>query len=142
GANGYQMFADSVSGGYGAGPGNDGSDVLAQMLSNTANTPIEALEMDHDFLRFERYELIRDSGGAGTHRGGLGVRRVYGILEDGVLLSTNGDRHNTGPWSLNGAQEGSKAMFGVIRNGELIRLPAASNIGVGRGDKVVIEISG
>ena len=139
---GYEMFADSVSGGYGAGPGNDGTDVVAQMLSNTANTPVEALEMDHDFVRIKSYEMVRDSGGAGTYRGGLGVRRTYQVLADGVLLSTNGDRHNTAPWSLEGGQEGSKAMFGIVRNGKLQRVPAASNIEVGEGDEVVIEISG
>ncbi len=140
--DGYEMFADSVSGGYGAGPGNDGADVIAQMLSNTANTPVEALEMDHGFLRIERYEMIRDSGGAGRFRGGMGVRRVYEVIQDGVLLSTNGDRIMTGPWALAGGREGSLAMFGLIRDGVLTRLPAAANIAVARGDRVVIEISG
>ncbi len=140
--NGYEMFAESLSGGYGAGPGNDGADVIAQMLSNTANTPVEALEMDHDFLRIARYEMVRDSGGAGAHRGGLGVRRVYDVLKDGVLLSTNGDRIMTGPWALAGGHEGSRAMFGLIRAGELQRLPAATNIALKAGDQVVIEISG
>ncbi|MEZ5856984.1 MAG: hydantoinase B/oxoprolinase family protein [Hyphomicrobiaceae bacterium] len=139
---GYEMFAESISGGYGAGPANDGADVIAQMLSNTANTPVEALEMDHDFMRLERYEMIQDSGGAGTFRGGLGVRRVYDILDDGVLLSTNGDRHMTGPWALAGGHEGSRAMFGVIRDGQLKKLPAATNLALQKGDKVIIEISG
>ena len=139
---GYEMFADSVSGGYGAGPENDGADVIAQMLSNTANTPTEALEMDHDFLRIDRYEMIRDSGGAGRFRGGMGVRRVYEVIKDGVLLSTNGDRIMTGPWALSGGGDGSLAMFGIVRDGDLIRLPAATNIAVEIGDKVVIEISG
>ncbi len=139
---GYEMFAESISGGYGAGPGNDGADVIAQMLSNTANTPVEALEMDHAFMRLERYEMIQNSGGAGQFRGGLGVRRVYDILEDGVLLSTNGDRHMTGPWALAGGHEGSRAMFGVVRDGKLQKLPAATNLALQRGDKVVIEISG
>lgn len=139
---GYQMFTESVSGGNGAGPGNDGADVVAQLLSNTANTPTEALEMDHDFVRIERYEMIRDSGGAGRSRGGLGARRVYEILKDGVLLSTNGDRMMGGPWALDGGAEGSFAMFGVIRDGELLRVPAATNMTVNAGDRVVIEVSG
>ena len=140
--DGYEMFADSLSGGYGAGPANDGADVVAQMLSNTANTPVEALEMDHSFLRIERYEMIQDSGGAGRFRGGLGVRRVYEVIKDGVLLSTNGDRIMTGPWALAGGHEGSLAMFGVIRNGKLHRIPAATNMTINAGDHVIIEISG
>jgi N-methylhydantoinase B len=112
------------------------------MLSNTANTPIEGLEMDHDFLRIKRYEMVQDSGGAGEHRGGLGVRRVYEVIKDGVLLSTNGDRIMTGPWALVGGQEGSRAMFGIMRNGALMKLPAATNIAVESGDEIIIEISG
>jgi len=142
GADGYTMFTDSISGGYGAGPGNDGADVVAQMLSNTANTPAEAIEMDHDFVRVKRYEMIENSGGPGRFRGGLGVRRVYEIVKDDVLLSTNGDRIMTGPWALAGGREGSRAMFGVIRDGALIRIPAATNMTVNTGDLVVIEISG
>jgi N-methylhydantoinase B len=139
---GYEMFAESISGGCGAGPSNDGADVIAQMLSNTSNTPVEALEMDHDFVRLKRYEMIQDSGGAGMFRGGLGVRRVYEVLNEGILLSTNGDRHNTAPWALNGGHEGSKAMFAIIRDGKLKRLPAATNIELRQGDEVIIEISG
>ncbi len=139
---GYEMFAESISGGNGAGPAIDGADVVAQMLSNTANTPIEALEMDHDFVRIRSYELIPDSGGAGTFRGGLGVRRTYDVLADGVLLSTNGDRHMTGPWALAGAGEGSRAMFALRRDGELQPFPAATNMALQAGDQVVIEISG
>ena len=139
---GYEMFAESISGGNGAGPATDGADVVAQMLSNTANTPVEALEMDHDFVRIRRYEMIQDSGGAGAFRGGLGVRRVYDVLEDGVLLSTNGDRHMMGPWALEGGGEGSLARFGVIRDGVFEPFPAATNMQVKKGDQVVIEISG
>ena len=94
---GYEMFAEILMGGNGAGPKNDGAEVVAQMLSNTGNTPVEAIEMDHDFVRIAGYGLIQDSGGAGVRRGGLGFRRVYDILEDGILISTNGDRHNTPP---------------------------------------------
>ena len=139
---GYEMFSESISGGNGAGPANDGADVIAQMLSNTANTPVEALEMDHGFLRVERYELVQDSGGAGRFRGGLGARRVYEVLKDGVLLSTNGDRMMAGAWGLDGGGTSSLSLYGLIRDGELMRLPAATNIAVRAGDRVVIEISG
>lgn len=139
---GYEMFADSVSGGNGAGLRDDGADVVAQMLSNTANTPSEALEMDHKFVRIARYEMVEDSGGAGQHRGGMGVRRIYEVVEDGVLLSTNGDRMMNGPWALAGGEPGSLAMFAIQRGDELIRIPAATNIAVQKGDKVIIQTSG
>ena len=48
----------------------------------------------------------------------------------------------TGPWALVGGQEGSRAMFGIMRNGALMKLPAATNIAVESGDEIIIEISG
>jgi N-methylhydantoinase B len=68
-----EMFAEIIMGGNGAGDHNDGAEVVAQMLSNTGNTPAEAIEMDQNFVRVTEYALITDSGGAGRQRGGLGV---------------------------------------------------------------------
>ncbi len=136
------MFAEIIMGGNGAGPGYDGADVVAQMLSNTGNTPVEAIEMDHDFVRIGEYSMITDSGGAGEFRGGLGARRTYEILRDEVLLSTNSDRHESRPWSLAGGGEGSLARFTVERNGQCERIPAATNLFLNAGDKLVVEISG
>jgi N-methylhydantoinase B len=140
--NGVSMFAEIVMGGNGAGPGCDGADVVAQMLSNTGNTPVEAIEMDHTFVRIDEYSMIQDSGGAGQFRGGLGARRVYEILQDNVLVSTNGDRHETRPWALAGGHEGSLAKFAVTRDGVTEQIPAASNIHLNKGDRFVLEISG
>ena len=142
GDDGYEMFCEIVMGGMGAGPANDGAEVVAQMLSNTGNTPTEAIEMDQDFVRIAEYALIPDSGGAGKQRGGLGVRRTYDILREGVLLSTYGDRHNTPPWSLVGGYEGSFSTFTIFRDGEEIRIPASTNMTVRKGDRLTIEISG
>ncbi len=142
GDDGYEMFCEIVMGGMGAGPANDGAEVVAQMLSNTGNTPTEAIEMDQDFVRIAEYALIPDSGGAGKQRGGLGVRRTYDILREGVLLSTYGDRHNTPPWSLVGGYEGSFSTFAITRDGEEIRIPASTNMAVRKGDRLTIEISG
>ena len=139
---GYEMFAEILMGGNGAGPENDGAEVVAQMLSNTGNTPVEAIEMDHDFVRIVGYGLIQDSGGAGVRRGGLGFRRVYDILEDGILISTNGDRHNTPPWSLAGGREGNLSAYILVRDGVERRVPAASNIECRKGDRFIVEISG
>jgi len=73
GPNGQlEMFAEIIMGGNGAGAHNDGAEVIAQMLSNTGNTPVEAIEMDQSFVRVRDNALIADSGGAGRQRGGLG----------------------------------------------------------------------
>jgi N-methylhydantoinase B len=139
---GYEMFAEILMGGNGAGPENDGAEVIAQMLSNTGNTPVEAIEMDHEFVRIAEYALVPDSGGAGTRRGGLGFRRVYDILADGILISTNGDRHNTPAWALAGGQEGNLSSYALVRDGVETRVPAASNIETRKGDRFIVEISG
>ncbi len=140
--NGYEMFAEILMGGNGAGPTNDGAEVVAQMLSNTGNTPVEAIEMDHSFVRLAEYSLIPDSGGGGRFRGGLGQRRVYDILKDGVLISTNGDRNNTPPWGLQGGDDGSKARNILVRDGKETQIQAAANFEVGKGDRFIVEISG
>ena len=75
-------------------------------------------------------------------RGGLGFRRAYDILEDGVLISTNGDRHNTPAWSLAGGEESNLSAYTLVRDGVETRLPAASNIEVRKGDRFIVEISG
>ncbi len=142
GDDGYEMFCEIVMGGNGGGPGNDGAEVVAQMLSNTGNTPTEAIEMDNEFIRIAEYALITDSGGPGRQRGGLGVRRTYDVLRDDVLLSTYGDRHNTPPWGLTDGYVGSFSAFTVIRDGEDIRIPASTNMACRKGDRLVIEISG
>lgn len=138
----YEMFTESIAGGNGAGPSNDGADVVAQMLSNTANTPVEALEMDHGFIRLECYEMAQDSGGAGRFRGGMGARRVYEVLRDGVLLSTNGDRMMAKPLGIAGGRESCLNFYGILRGGALKQIPAATNMTLNAGDKVVIEVSG
>ena len=68
-----------VKGGFGARPVKDGINAVASTVSNMMNTPIEILEMSFP-LRVEEYSLVPDSGGAGTWRGGLGVRRVWRVL--------------------------------------------------------------
>ena len=143
GPNGQlEMFAEIIMGGNGAGIHNDGAEVVAQMLSNTGNTPVEAIEMDQRFVRVRDYALIADSGGAGRQRGGLGVRRSYDILKDGVLISTNSDRHDSSPWGLAGGHDSGRTTFTLYRGNKAVRIPGASNIECGKGDRFVIEICG
>jgi len=141
GPNGrLEMFAEIIMGGNGAGIHNDGAEVVAQMLSNTGNTPVEAIEIDQRFVRVRDYALIADSGGAGRQRGGLGVRRSYDILKDGVLISTNSDRHDSSPWGLAGGHDSGRTTFTLYRGNKAVRIPGASNIECGKGDRFVIEI--
>ena len=64
------------------------------------------------------------------------------MLQDGVLISTNGDRHNTGPWALAGGQTGNLSAYIIVRDGQETRIPAASNFELNKGDRFIVEICG
>ncbi|MGD9942014.1 MAG: hydantoinase B/oxoprolinase family protein [Burkholderiaceae bacterium] len=142
GDDGYRMFTETVAGGNGASQHDDGAEAVAQALTNTANTPIEEIEMNYPFIRILSYGLLPDSGGAGARRGGLGIRREYEVLRDGTLLSTNGDRHCSRPWGLAGGGEARPSSLAVWRDGVEMPIPAASNTSLRRGDRVVLTLSG
>jgi N-methylhydantoinase B len=71
--SGYQIHLEIFGGGYGAGTGNDGCDAVDSPLSNCSNVPIESMDMEFDYFRVLHYGLREGSGGAGRHRGGLGL---------------------------------------------------------------------
>jgi len=139
---GYDVYHEVFGGGTGASARGDGEDCLAQGMSNTANTPVESLETEFGFVRVSEYGLAQGSGGHGRHRGGLGMRKVYEILVDGVTLSTAGDRHSTRPWGLDGGLEGSHSSYRIERGGQVIEVAALSTLPLQRGDRVVCETSG
>jgi N-methylhydantoinase B len=99
---------ESVKGGFGARPDRDGINAVASTVSNMSNTPIEILEMSFP-LRVEEYSLVPDSGGAGKYRGGLGVRRVWRVLENASSASVCCERSVTPPFGLDGGHSGGPA---------------------------------
>jgi N-methylhydantoinase B len=106
--NQHFSYYETIGGGQGAsawGPGLDGVHVG---MSNTLNTPIEALELEYP-LRMERYELREGSGGAGTHAGGLGIIRELTILED-CTLSLLSERRKLAPQGVSGGKPGAKGV--------------------------------
>ncbi len=88
------------------------------------------------------YELAKDSSGAGKYRGGLGLRREYEILADDVLLSSNGDRHNSAPWGVAGGSAAPTSTLLLLRNGKSTALEAASNVSLQRGDRLTLTLCG
>lgn len=113
GGRGWTYY-ETVAGGQGASPAGDGPSGVHVGMTNTLNTPVEALELEYP-MRVERYELAEGSGGAGTHRGGDGVVRAIRVLEDAsVNLLTDRRRH--APPGLAGGEPGA-----VGRN--LLELP-------------------
>jgi N-methylhydantoinase B len=139
---GYRIYLEILGGGYGAGAGNDGCDAVDSPLSNCANVPVEAMDMEYDFFRVAEYALVADSGGAGKRRGGLGIRRVYDILKDDVSFATYGDRFRIAPEGLFGGAEGLRARSWIERDGQVIELPSKCSFALKKGDRLVLETGG
>jgi N-methylhydantoinase B len=97
-------YYETIGGGQGASAAGPGPSGVHVGMSNTLNTPIEALELEYP-LRVERYELLPGSGGAGKHRGGDGVARSVRALED-ASLSLLTDRRRHAPQGREGGEAG------------------------------------
>ena len=140
--NGYNIYLEILGGGYGAGSANDGCDGIDCPLSNCANIPIEALEMDYPFLRIENYSLRENSGGTGKQRGGHGFERSYQILSSAVIFATYGDRFKTPAEGIFGGQNGACAEIIVERQDTVIQLNSKTAFNLNEGDILRIRTGG
>jgi N-methylhydantoinase B len=86
------VYPESMGGGAGAFGDRDGMDAVHVHTVNSTNLPVEALELEYPLL-LDEYALVPDSGGAGRHRGGLGMVRQIRILESGTIFSARSDAH-------------------------------------------------
>ena len=114
-------YYETIGGGLGARPNKPGIDGVQVHMTNTMNTPIEALETAYP-LRIERYQIIRNSGGKGKYVGGNGIRRDIRVLThaSGSLIT---ERRYHAPYGLNGGQPGKKGKNILIREGHSKGLP-------------------
>jgi N-methylhydantoinase B len=113
-------------GGWGGNADRDGLSATFSIAGNTWNIPVEAVERRFP-IRMERYELTADSGGAGRHRGGLGVRRDYRVIDHVAELSVLGNRAIVPPWGLEGGGEGGCADY-LLDAGTPDERPAAPRL--------------
>ena len=133
---------ESVKGGFGARPNKDGINAVASTVSNMSNTPIEILEMSFP-LRVEEYALVPDSGGAGRYRGGLGVRRLWRVLENQAHAAVCCERTVTPPFGLAGGNPGAPARLHLIAPNEGPRtLTSKGGFLAPAGSLVVVEAPG
>jgi N-methylhydantoinase B len=133
---------ESVKGGFGARSNKDGINAVASTVSNMSNTPIEILEMSFP-LRVEEYALVPDSGGAGTFRGGLGVRRVWRVLENQVHAAVCCERTVTPPFGLDGGLTGAAAKLELIApHTNARRLTSKGGFLAPANSRVVVEAPG
>ncbi len=143
GASGRGAFSyyETLAGGEGALPYRGGMDGVHTHMTNTRNTPVEALELAYP-LRVEEYRLVPDSGGRGAHRGGDGVRRSLRILVPDVTVSLITERRRHGPQGLAGGGDGRPGRNLLVTRGKERAIPAKATLPVGRGDLLVVETPG
>ena len=141
--DGTQMVAgECVASGAGGSKAGDGTDVVDTDVTNCMNMPVEALEMDMPLL-VRRTELRCDSGGAGRHRGGLGLVREYEALEDEITLTHRGERFYSSPRGTQGGGNGMRSRSVVTRaDGEVVEIPSKLVLKMNKGDRLVIETAG
>ncbi len=133
-------YYETVGGGMGAGPSGDGLSAVHVHMSNSLNTPIEALEHAFPF-RVAAYTIRRGSGGEGLHRGGDGLRRDLEILVPArVALLT--ERRERGPSGARGGAPGAPGENVLVRAGVEEPLPAKVTFSVEAGDIVSIRSPG
>jgi N-methylhydantoinase B len=139
---GNESFAyyETVAGGQGGRPSKPGRSGIHTGMTNTLNTPIEALEM-HYPLRVRRYTLRRASGGDGLHPGGEGIEREIEFLEPSTL-SLMGERRRHRPWGLAGGGPGACGEDWLIRDGDRTRLPGKVTLEVLPGDRLLVLTPG
>lgn len=137
-----ELFAyyETIAGGSGGGPLGPGAAGLQSHMTNTLNTPIEALEHAYP-LRIERYQLRVGSGGAGLAPGGDGIIKAIRMLAAArVTLLT--DRRVLPPYGLNGGAPGYPGRNRVVRSGGTETLPGKCSIEAAAGDLLIIETPG
>ncbi len=103
------VHLEFLFGAWGGRPNNDGIDGLSSLAVNYSNSPVEMVEGEQP-IRIDRYAFRPDSGGAGKHRGGLGMERQYRLVDvDEAVLQVRSDRQKFCPYGLKGGKGGAHA---------------------------------
>lgn len=137
-----QVYFEIEVGGWGGSSQGDGPSAFSAGFHNLANAPVEMIESMYP-ITFTGYGLLPDSGGAGRHRGGLGLFREYRLDAPKGRLNASCDRFTRAPYGLAGGAEGSKGKLILKRNGTSKPLHSkAQSINLVAGDIVRLETSG
>ncbi len=133
-------YYETIAGGMGARPDADGLSGAHTHMTNSLNTPIEALESSYP-VRVRLYSLRRSSGGAGRYRGGEGLIREIEFLTDvrGSILS---DRRVFPPYGLAGGRPGRTGRTELHVVGRVAKLPSKSVFSAPAGSVLRVETPG
>jgi N-methylhydantoinase B len=137
------LCLEAMGGGGGAKVSMDGMDGIHVHITNSLNLPTEVMEIEFP-LHVEQYGLAVDSGGAGFHRGGLGIVRQVRALQNDTILSVRSDSHIQGAAGAEGGGEGGLGR--LIRNpdsGAAETLPSkVARLVLAKGETIRIETPG
>ena len=134
-------YYETVAGGMGARPGKPGVSGVHVHMTNSLNTPAEALEYAYP-LRVRRYSLRPGSGGDGKFRGGDGIVREIEVLTD-CDVTLLADRRSRGPWGLGGGRDGEPGKAFVTRHdGAVEQMPGKFSTRLRKGERIRIETPG
>jgi N-methylhydantoinase B len=133
-------YYETIAGGSGATPKGDGVSGAHTHMTNSLNTPIEALEYAYPF-RVRRYGYRHGSGGRGRFRGGDGLVREIEVLGQAQVTILS-ERRAFAPYGLKGGEEGARGRNLLIESGGEQQLPGKCNVRIENGAAVRIETPG
>ncbi|HML95119.1 MAG TPA: hydantoinase B/oxoprolinase family protein [Thermodesulfobacteriota bacterium] len=133
-------YYETIAGGMGGRLGKDGVSAVQTHMTNTLNTPIEALERELPVM-IDSYSVRRGSGGAGRYRGGDGIVRKFRFLTDAVLsIITERRRHS--PYGVEGGESGKMGRNTITRRGKRKQIAPKVTLDIKKGDVLGIETPG
>ncbi|HEV2395577.1 MAG TPA: hydantoinase B/oxoprolinase family protein [Candidatus Sulfotelmatobacter sp.] len=134
-------YYETIAGGMGGRPARNGISGVHTHMTNSLNTPAEALEYAYP-LRVRSYSLRHASGGTGKFKGGDGIIREIEVLTD-CDVTLLADRRFRGPWGLSGASDGAPGTATVIRSdGSSEQMPGKFSTRLRKGERIRIETPG
>jgi N-methylhydantoinase B len=134
-------YYETIAGGSGASAAHDGVSGVHTHMTNSLNTPAEALEYSYP-LRVMKYALRAGSGGEGKHRGGDGIVREMEVLAD-ATVTLLADRRKSRPYGLAGGEDGAPGRTEILRaDGSTELMPSKGSTRLRRGERVRIETPG
>ena len=133
-------YYETVAGGMGARPNRDGMSAVHTHMTNSLNTPAEALEYAYP-LRVREYSIRKGSGGNGKHKGGDGVIREIETLVP-AQMSLLSDRRKLKPYGLSGGEDGKAGNASIIHAGRARLIGSKGSWELAANDRIRIETPG
>jgi N-methylhydantoinase B len=134
-------YYETIAGGMGARPTKDGVSGVHTHMTNSLNTPAEALEYAYP-VRLRQYSFRPGSGGCGLHTGGDGIVREIEVLTD-AQVTLLADRRSRGPYGLSGGADGAPGRTIIVRHdGSEEEIPGKTSVRLRSGEKVRVESPG